>query len=38
MAETAKRAAIATLVVGPLTVGHVAGPKEVCQLVEELAT
>ena len=27
-----------TLVVGPLTVGHVAGPKEVCQLVEELAT
>ena len=27
-----------TLVVGPLTVGHVAEPKEVCQLVEELAT
>jgi uncharacterized membrane protein YdbT with pleckstrin-like domain len=26
-----------TVVVGPLTVGHVAGPKEVCQLVEELA-
>ena len=27
-----------TVVVGPLTVGHVAGPKEVCQLVEELAS
>ena len=27
-----------TLVVGPLTVGHVAEPKEVCRLVENLAS
>jgi membrane protein YdbS with pleckstrin-like domain len=27
-----------TVVVGPLTMGHVAEPKQVCQLVEELAT
>ena len=27
-----------TLVVGPLTVGHVAAPKEVCRLVENLAS
>ena len=27
-----------TVVVGPLTVGHVAEPKDVCRLVEELAT
>jgi uncharacterized membrane protein YdbT with pleckstrin-like domain len=27
-----------TVVVGPLTVGHIAHPSQVCELVEELAT
>jgi hypothetical protein len=38
LAEAILALGYGTLVVGPLTVGHVAGPKEVRQLVEELAT